>query len=71
MLKRLTRTIAAIEDGLLVILLAAMTGLAGSQILLRNLWDTGLAWGDPLLRVMVLWVALLGATQGTRPSFER
>ncbi len=66
MLTRLARTIAAIEDGILVILLAAMIGLAGSQILLRNLWDTGLAWGDPLVRVMVLWVALLGAMAATR-----
>ncbi len=66
MLNRLARSIAAIEDGLLVFLLAAMIGLAGSQVLLRNLWETGLAWGDPLLRVMVLWVALLGAMAATR-----
>jgi len=63
---RLARTIAAIEDGILVFLLAAMTVLAGTQILLRNLWDTGLTWSDPLLRVMVLWLGLLGAMAATR-----
>ncbi len=34
-LNRLACSIAAIEDGLLVFLLAAMIGLAGSQVLLR------------------------------------
>ena len=65
-LNRLARSIAAIEDGLLVFLLAAMIGLAGSQVLLRNLWDAGLFWADPLLRVSVLWVGLLGAMAATR-----
>lgn len=65
----LNRTIAAataVEDSLLVILLVTMIGLAGVQIGLRNIWDTGMAWGDPLLRVMVLWVGLLGAMAATR-----
>lgn len=65
-LGRLARMAAAIEDGLLVLLLSAMIGLAGSQIVLRNLWDAGLFWADPLLRVAVLWVGLLGAMAATR-----
>jgi TRAP-type C4-dicarboxylate transport system permease small subunit len=58
--------LAAIEDGILVFLLAAMIGLAGTQILLRNLWDTSIGWGDPLLRVTVMWIGLLGAMAASR-----
>ena len=54
------------EDGLLAILLAVMIVLAGTQILLRNLFDSGFVWIDPLLRVLVLWLALIGATVATR-----
>ena len=55
-----------LEDGLLAFLLASMIVLAGTQILLRNLFDSGFVWIDPLLRVMVLWLGLLGATVATR-----
>jgi TRAP-type C4-dicarboxylate transport system permease small subunit len=55
-----------VEDGLLVLLLTSMIVLAGTQILLRNVFDSGLVWIDPLLRVLVLWLGLLGATVATR-----
>lgn len=64
--ERLYRLIHRLEDALIVGLLLAMILLASSQILLRNLWEAGLAWGDPLLRVMVLWIGLLGAMAATR-----
>ncbi len=64
--QRLVGTLAAIEDGILVVLLTAMIGLAGTQILLRNLWDASIGWGDPLLRVTVMWIGLLGAMAATR-----
>lgn len=54
------------EDALLVVLLSAMIGLASMQILLRNLFDTGFVWIDPLLRVLVLWLGLIGAMVATR-----
>jgi len=54
------------EDGLLALLLSVMIVLAGTQILLRNLFDSGFVWIDPLLRVLVLWLGLLGATVATR-----
>jgi C4-dicarboxylate transporter DctQ subunit len=56
------------EDGLLAILLTAMILLAGTQILLRNLFDSGFVWIDPLLRVLVLWLGLIGATVATRQN---
>ena len=54
------------EDGLLVLLLTTMIVLAGTQILMRNLFDSGFVWIDPLLRVLVLWLGLIGATVATR-----
>lgn len=54
------------EDGLLVFLLSAMILLAATQIVLRNFLDYGFVWIDPLLRVLVLWLGLIGATVATR-----
>ena len=54
------------EDGLLALLLTTMIVLAGTQILMRNLFDSGFVWIDPLLRVLVLWLGLIGATVATR-----
>lgn len=65
-LQRLLHYTNVLEDGLLALLLATMVIIASVQILLRNVFDTGFAWGDPLLRIMVLWVALLGAMIATR-----
>jgi TRAP-type C4-dicarboxylate transport system permease small subunit len=61
-IKRLHRA----EDALLVLLLSTMMVLASTQILLRNLFDSGFVWIDPLLRVLVLWLGLIGATVATR-----
>jgi len=58
--------LARIEDNLLVLLLVAMIVLAFVQILLRNLFSVGLVWIEPLVRQMLLWVALLGALVATR-----
>jgi TRAP-type C4-dicarboxylate transport system permease small subunit len=55
-----------LEDLLLSLLLTTMILLATGQILLRNLWGYSLTWGDPSLRLMVLWLTLLGAMVATR-----
>ena len=60
------RVLAAIEDGLLVVLLALLIALAAGQIALRNLVDTSLLWADPAIRVMVLWIGMVGAMVATR-----
>lgn len=57
-----------VEDSILAILLFGMIVLASSQIFLRNLFDSGLVWADPLLRIMVLWIGLLGALAATREN---
>ena len=55
-----------IEDGILVLLLMTMIGVAASQVVLRNFFDAGLYWGDSLVRVTVLLVALVGAMVASR-----
>ncbi len=64
--QRLLRLLLLLEDGLLASTLGLMILLAALQILLRNAWATGISWGDPVLRVLVLWVTLLGAMAATR-----
>lgn len=43
-----------------------MIGVAAFQVVARNLFDFGLLWGDGLVRVLVLWVTLLGAMVASR-----
>ncbi|ROS01491.1 TRAP-type C4-dicarboxylate transport system permease small subunit [Sinobacterium caligoides] len=55
-----------LEDSALVLLVLVMIGLSVSQIWLRNVNDSGIYWADNALRVMVLWLAMLGAMIATR-----
>lgn len=66
LLERITRWVHRLEDTVLAVLLGSMVTLAALQILLRNAFDSGLIWIDPLLKVMVLWLGLLGALAATR-----
>lgn len=59
------RVIDRAERGLLAVLIAAMVGLAALQILLRNLWQTGLNWAEPLLGMALLWMTMMGALAAT------
>lgn len=54
------------EDGLLLIILVSMILLAGTQIFLRNFFDTGFFWGDEMLRLMVLWLTIAGGLAASR-----
>jgi TRAP-type C4-dicarboxylate transport system permease small subunit len=67
-LQGILRALRLAEDAILVALLTTMIGLAAAQILLRNLFETGLPWADPLLRLLVLWLALAGALAATREN---
>ncbi len=64
-LQRLGHTLRKAEELILTLLLGTMILLAFGQILLRNLFDSGIAWADPLLRLLVLWVGMLGAMLAT------
>ena len=54
------------ESALPVVLLLGMIGMAAGQVLLRNFFDSGVYWGDSAVRVMVLWVTMLGAMVASR-----
>ena len=64
--RRLLKWTHAVEDGLLALMVTAMIILAVTQIGLRNLFDSGIVWIDPLLRTLVLWLGLMGAMAATR-----
>lgn len=56
----------ATETVLLTVLLGAMVLLAALQIALRNFWGIGLVWADEALRILVLWVTMIGSVAATR-----
>ena len=66
LLGRCVRWLHRLEDGVLAVLLGGMVLLASSQILLRNVAETGLSWADPALRALVLWTGMLAALVGSR-----
>ena len=63
--ERFRRWTSQIEGILFCVFLAAMLGLSGLQIALRNFFHGGVLWIDPLVRSLVLWVAFLGALVAT------
>lgn len=65
-LSSLTRAGQWLEDALLVLILSGMILLAAAQIVLRNFFDVGFIWGDELLRMLVLWLAVAGAVAASR-----
>ncbi len=54
------------EDGALVVALISMLFMALLQIAMRNFFDSGFLWAESFLRILVLWVAMLGAMVATR-----
>jgi len=54
------------ETALLTVLLTALIGIACTQILLRNVFATGLSWLDGGAQMLVLWIAVVGALAASR-----
>ena len=63
---RTDEVIDRVEQTLITILLSLMIIIAFLQIVLRNVFATGIAWADPLVRNLVLWVGFVGAAIATR-----
>lgn len=57
----LCRWLDRLERLVLTVLVAGMIALGAVQILLRNVWHTGLDWAEPLLGMALLWLTMLGA----------
>jgi C4-dicarboxylate transporter DctQ subunit len=66
LLARLESWLHRLEDWILSLLLLGMILLACLQIFLRNMFDSGLVWADPLLSIALLWLSLLGALAASR-----
>jgi len=66
LIERLVSGLKHLENSLLVLLLGGMILLAAYQVVARNFFDTGVLWGDALVRVLVLWVTFVGATIASR-----
>jgi len=58
--------IHCVENWVLVAITAAIVLFSGTQIFLRNAFDSGITWVPPMLGILVIWVGLLGALIATR-----
>lgn len=67
-LKFIDEIIAKIESIVLIALLTLMVVVGFAQVVLRNLFETGISWADPMLRYSVLWIAFIGASLATREN---
>ena len=67
-LHRIHSTLVHVENWILVFTLFSMILIAVLQILLRNFFGFGIIWAETLVRVLVLWTALIGAMVATRQS---
>jgi len=65
-LSRLDSAGRLLENIILVTLLSGMILLAVGQIALREVFDTGIIWADQLVRLIVLWLAMMGAIAACR-----
>ena len=54
------------EEALLVLAFVGLVGLAFLQVVLRNGFGTSLIWADVAVRILVLWVTMLGAMVATQ-----
>ena len=56
------------EDTALVVLLASMVVIAFTQIVLRQFFDSGIGWADELVKIIVLWLAMVGSIAAARDN---
>jgi C4-dicarboxylate transporter, DctQ subunit len=68
LLRFIDRLLTRIEVVFLVVFLSAMVILSFTQVVLRNFFDTGLLWADPIVRHLVIWggftAAAIAASEG-------
>jgi C4-dicarboxylate transporter DctQ subunit len=55
-----------VEEGLIALLLAAMTALTFLQVVLRAVFNSGLSWAFEAATVMFGWLVLIGLSYGVR-----
>ena len=67
-LARLERFGRLAENALLVVLLGTLVLLAVGQIILREVFETGFFRADELIKLLVLWLAMVGSIAATRDN---
>ena len=68
LLSRLEKAGSALETVTLVSMLTAMMLVAVGQIIMREAFGTGFGWADELVRLMVLWLAMVGSVAACREN---
>lgn len=61
-LRSLSNSLLMVERSLVITMLCVMVLLTFLQVILRNVFSSGILWADTILRHMVLWMAFLGAS---------
>ena len=64
-LKSIDKALTKAEETVLIALLSVMVVMAFLQVVLRNLFSSGIFWADILLRHLLLWLGFLGAAIAT------
>ena len=67
-LNKINNWISLLEDWILVSIVLFMVLMAFLQVILRNIFDMGIIWGDILLRHLVLWIGFIGASLATKKN---
>lgn len=62
----LNKLLCRLEGFLLATTLITMLVFSALQVILRNVFDSGIEWGDVFARNLVLWVGFFGATLATQ-----
>lgn len=57
-----------VEGVMLVVSFIIMVVLGSLQVILRNMFNSGIDWADSFVRALVLWVGFIGASLATRQS---
>ncbi len=67
-LARLDQAGRLVEDVLLVTLLGGMMLVAVGQVIAREIFEEGFFWAGELVRLMVLWLAMVGSIAACREN---
>lgn len=62
LLNKINNVLTFVEKFCIITILSLMVLLAFLQVVLRNVFSSGIIWGDTFLRHLVLWIGFLGAT---------
>ncbi len=65
-IQKINGFVAQTETYILVFVVLVMVVFSFAQVVLRNVFDQGILWGDIMLRHLVLWVGFVGASLASK-----